>query len=249
MQQLPGPEHMERVGRSVSGGRGKLPTYHKKKRKNKTHTHSQHLPYLIKEQFHTGILSYRLPGSWLGRITCKPAVTGQEKPEPCTHPCITADFPHSQNAWHSWLRDVWEWQEFFEAEGVDRNRASMAWTHDLHPDQALWKARLEKKGIQSWANSFECMLILFTNVSPWETPLNQSDCDTRFYTSVHEQFIFLRSKRCFRGISQPTMTTLWWKPLNYVVQIKDKHSHGLLDRFILCKSKIGTKGSSEWAVC
>lgn len=55
----------------------------------------------------------------------------------CVHPCITVDFPHSQRARNSLLRDMWELQKFLEAEGVDRNRATVTWTPDLHRDQTL----------------------------------------------------------------------------------------------------------------
>lgn len=52
----------------------------------------------------------------------------QHRAHVCVHPCIIADFPHSRRARNSSLGDVWEWQGFLEAEGVDRNRASVTWT-------------------------------------------------------------------------------------------------------------------------
>lgn len=54
MQQLPGPRQMGRVVRSAEGGE-KLPTY--QKMSAHTLSRTQHLPYLIKEQLHTGIIS------------------------------------------------------------------------------------------------------------------------------------------------------------------------------------------------
>lgn len=64
---------------------------------------------------------------------------------------IAVDFPHSWRARNSLLRDVWEWQEFLEAEGVDRNRASVTWTPALHPD-------LSQKALKSWVKERKIVL-------------------------------------------------------------------------------------------
>ncbi len=58
------------------------------------------------------------------------------------------------------------------------------------------------------------------------------------FSQVCVKIFFLpQSKRCIRGISLPIMTTLQWKTLKYVVQIKDIHFYDLLHRFLLCKSR------------
>ena len=80
----------------------------------------------------------------------------------CVHPCIAVDFPHSLRDRHSLLSDVWEWQEFLDAEGVDRNRASMIWTAQLHPDHQCFKEScletIRYRPMEYYLTASECLL-------------------------------------------------------------------------------------------
>lgn len=129
MQQLPELGQMGRVVQSVSRREGKSCLHTTKC----THTLAASSLSELKSSYSTywrNLVIARRQLSWTHRFetSCYGSRETRTVPHVCVHPCIIANFPHSRRARNSFLRDVWEWQEFLEAEGVDRNRASMTWT-------------------------------------------------------------------------------------------------------------------------
>lgn len=126
------------MDQSVWGGGSSLHATEILNTHSHTHIH-QIIPIGIK-------CSPNCPASWRGHTAPDPAVMGQRKPELRTCVCI----PHSRHDRHSSRRDVWEWQEFLEAEGVDRNRTPMTWTHDICTDQRRSYAAWQQTLIDLW---------------------------------------------------------------------------------------------------
>lgn len=185
----------------------------------------------------------------------------------CVYPCIVVDFPHLQCARNSLLRDVWEWQEFTEAEGVDWNKASMTWTSDLHPDR--WRS--EKPGkekvntghtVCSGADKIWCSFIWVHAYFTHESSLWGLELIWFFilYTDFTQICLFLpQCKSYLGGISFPKTTThyenyytIWQKYLLVISEMDApcENLHLLIKHYIVlhhyCFFLLFTFLSCQW---